>query len=104
MKLFRVTQGGAISYQLDPNFNLTTIHPASHIFSLYKSSLIFFVTPTMSHLRSSELNVLRQEMTNTYNRLQSINRDALFVQRVAESGALPVIRKLFAFIYAIGSP
>jgi hypothetical protein len=102
MKLFRVTQGGAVSYHLDPNFNSAIIHPASHILSLYKISLIS-VTPKMSDLRSSGLNVLRQEMTNTYNRLQSINWDALFVQRVAESGTLPVIRKLFPFIHAAGS-
>ena len=50
----------------------------------------------MADLRSSGLNVLRQEMTNTFNRLHSINRDALFVQKVAETGTLPVIR-MFTF-------
>ncbi|KAF8603396.1 initiator tRNA phosphoribosyl transferase [Ceratobasidium sp. AG-I] len=48
----------------------------------------------MVDLRSSGLNVLRQEMTNTFNRLHSINRDALFVQKVAETGTLPVIPNL----------
>ncbi|KAG8697946.1 hypothetical protein FRC08_006226 [Ceratobasidium sp. 394] len=48
----------------------------------------------MSDLRSSGLNVLRQEMTNTYNRLHSIDQDATFVQKVVNSGTLPVIPNL----------
>ncbi|KAF8699592.1 Initiator tRNA phosphoribosyl transferase, partial [Rhizoctonia solani] len=42
-------------------------------------------------LRAAGLNELRKEMTNTYNRLHSINQDSSFVGRVAGSGALPLI-------------
>ncbi|QRW10005.1 tRNA A64-2'-O-ribosylphosphate transferase [Ceratobasidium sp. AG-Ba] len=48
----------------------------------------------MAELRSSGLNVLRQEMTNTYNRLRSINQDAIFVRNVVNSGTLPVAPNL----------
>ncbi|KDN47668.1 hypothetical protein RSAG8_03458, partial [Rhizoctonia solani AG-8 WAC10335] len=48
----------------------------------------------MTDLRAAGLNELRQEMTNTYNRLHSIDQDAKFVSRVAHSGTLPVIPNL----------
>ncbi|CAE6430461.1 unnamed protein product [Rhizoctonia solani] len=48
----------------------------------------------MTDLRAAGLNELRQEMTNTYNRLHSIDQDSKFVNRVAQSGTLPVIPNL----------
>ncbi|KAG9117268.1 hypothetical protein FRC07_007402 [Ceratobasidium sp. 392] len=48
----------------------------------------------MTDLRSLGLNVLRQEMTNTSNRLHSISQDAAFVQKVVKSGSLPVVPNL----------
>ncbi|CEL57117.1 tRNA A64-2'-O-ribosylphosphate transferase OS=Saccharomyces cerevisiae (strain ATCC 204508 / S288c) GN=RIT1 PE=1 SV=3 [Rhizoctonia solani AG-1 IB] len=48
----------------------------------------------MTDLRAAGLNELRQEMTNTYNRLHSIDQDSNFVSRVAHSGNLPVIPNL----------
>lgn len=47
----------------------------------------------MIDLRGTGLSELRQEMTNTHNRLHSINRDSTFVGQVAQSGSLPVVRK-----------
>ncbi|CAE6471058.1 unnamed protein product [Rhizoctonia solani] len=48
----------------------------------------------MTDLRAAGLNELRQEMTNTYNRLHSIDQDSKFVSRVAQSGTIPVIPNL----------
>ncbi|KAH7333932.1 initiator tRNA phosphoribosyl transferase-domain-containing protein [Rhizoctonia solani] len=48
----------------------------------------------MTDLRAAGLNELRQEMTNAYNRLHSIDQDSKFVSRVAQSGTLPVIPNL----------
>ncbi|KAJ1303922.1 hypothetical protein OPQ81_008333 [Rhizoctonia solani] len=48
----------------------------------------------MTDLRAAGLNELRHEMTNTYNRLHSIDQDSKFVNRVAQAGTLPVIPNL----------
>ena len=76
-------------------------NPNSNHHNIYSSGPFNLNLPlgskrAMVDLRSSGLNILRQEMTNTLNRLHSINRDALCVQKVAETGTLPVIR-MFTF-------